>query len=382
MASADEYAAWIVANQDKKGSDDFNTVAKAYEDAKAEEAQQAKVGSEGAPNEGFGTPPSFMGGLALGAGQVPITLASMIPGAPTREEMAATLEQRVRDIFPGEPSQLGKIPAEAISTLPVGAGLGAAAKAVPFLRGLAPALETGGFARDLSLLQRATGGAATGGVAGGLLGGKEEMGVGAGTGALLSAVAPPVVSGAARIAGRMFEPETSAALKAAEIARQAASAEGRMPAVEAALRQAGDEFTGRQAVEPAFSPTLQALGAAAEAARHAVLEPGDALFIPSLWWHHVRATASLSMLVNYWWDVGPPGAPSPFDAMVLSLAALRGLPAERRRAWRAFYDHYVFEADEETHAHLPANRRGVLGPLTPATLDRIRRFIVAALSRG
>lgn len=122
--------------------------------------------------------------------------------------------------------------------------------------------------------------------------------------------------------------------------------------------------------------------AAAEAARHAVLEPGDALFIPSLWWHHVRATASLSMLVNYWWDVGPPGAPSPFDAMVLSLAALRGLPAERRRAWRAFYDHYVFEADEETHAHLPATRRGVLGPLTPATLDRIRRFIVAALSRG
>lgn len=269
MASADEYAAWIVANQDKKGSEDFNTVAKAYEEAKAEEAQQAKVGSEGAPNEGYGTPPSFMGGLALGAGQVPITLGSMIPGAPTREEMAATLEQRVRDVFPGEPSQLGRIPAETIFTLPVGAGLGAAAKAVPFLRGLAPALETGGFARDLSLLQRATGGAATGGVAGGLLGGGEEVGTGAGAGAALSAVAPPVVSGAARIAGRMFEPETSAALKAAEIARQAASAEGRMPAVEAALRQAGDEFTGRQAVEPAFSPTLQALGAAAEAARPA-----------------------------------------------------------------------------------------------------------------
>lgn len=120
---------------------------------------------------------------------------------------------------------------------------------------------------------------------------------------------------------------------------------------------------------------------AAEAARHAVLEPGDALFIPSLWWHHVRATAPLSMLVNYWWDAEPAEAPSPFDAMILSLAALRSLPVERRQAWRAFYDHYVFEADEETHAHLPPNRRGVLGPLTPVTLDRIRRFIVAALSR-
>jgi hypothetical protein len=121
--------------------------------------------------------------------------------------------------------------------------------------------------------------------------------------------------------------------------------------------------------------------AAAEAALHAVLEPGDAVFIPSLWWHHVRATAPLSMLVNYWWDAGPAEAPSPFDAMVLSLAALRGLPVERRQAWRAFYDHYVFEADEETHVHLPPIRRGVLGPLTPTTLDRIRRFVVAALSR-
>lgn len=36
MASADEYAAWIVSNADKKGTPEFETVAKAYQEAKAE----------------------------------------------------------------------------------------------------------------------------------------------------------------------------------------------------------------------------------------------------------------------------------------------------------------------------------------------------------
>ncbi|MEI9904556.1 MAG: cupin-like domain-containing protein [Asticcacaulis sp.] len=35
-------------------------------------------------------------------------------------------------------------------------------------------------------------------------------------------------------------------------------------------------------------------------AQEARLEPGDALFIPALWWHHVRTTGPLNLLVNYW----------------------------------------------------------------------------------
>lgn len=120
---------------------------------------------------------------------------------------------------------------------------------------------------------------------------------------------------------------------------------------------------------------------AAEAALHAELAPGDAIYIPSLWWHHVRASAPLNLLVNYWWTPGQEAAPSPFDALVLSLAALRGLPPERRRAWRAFFDHYVFEADDRTHAHLPPGRRGVLGEPTPDLLDRVRRFVINGLAR-
>jgi hypothetical protein len=39
--------------------------------------------------------------------------------------------------------------------------------------------------------------------------------------------------------------------------------------------------------------------AAAEAAE---LEPGDALYIPSVWWHHVESIGVLNAMVNYWWS--------------------------------------------------------------------------------
>ncbi len=41
MASADDYAKWIVANSDKKGTPEFNTVANAYKEAKGSEAPDA-----------------------------------------------------------------------------------------------------------------------------------------------------------------------------------------------------------------------------------------------------------------------------------------------------------------------------------------------------
>jgi ribosomal protein L16 Arg81 hydroxylase len=35
----------------------------------------------------------------------------------------------------------------------------------------------------------------------------------------------------------------------------------------------------------------------------AELDPGDAIYIPRRWWHHVR-TLAISMAVNYWWASG------------------------------------------------------------------------------
>ncbi|MUI12233.1 cupin-like domain-containing protein [Massilia dura] len=47
-----------------------------------------------------------------------------------------------------------------------------------------------------------------------------------------------------------------------------------------------------------------------EALRHAIvaeLEPGDALYIPSLWWHHVESIGVLNTMVNYWWTAPAAG---------------------------------------------------------------------------
>jgi oxalate decarboxylase/phosphoglucose isomerase-like protein (cupin superfamily) len=41
------------------------------------------------------------------------------------------------------------------------------------------------------------------------------------------------------------------------------------------------------------------------------LSPGDAIFIPRDWYHHVEALERFNMLVNYWWQgtemTGPQG---------------------------------------------------------------------------
>jgi hypothetical protein len=42
--------------------------------------------------------------------------------------------------------------------------------------------------------------------------------------------------------------------------------------------------------------------AALDAAEEAELSPGDAIFIPKHWFHHVEALDLFNVLVNYWWD--------------------------------------------------------------------------------
>ena len=46
---------------------------------------------------------------------------------------------------------------------------------------------------------------------------------------------------------------------------------------------------------------------ALESAQQAELSPGDAIYIPRDWFHHVEALERFNMLVNYWWDSGKEG---------------------------------------------------------------------------
>lgn len=116
-------------------------------------------------------------------------------------------------------------------------------------------------------------------------------------------------------------------------------------------------------------------------AQVAVLEAGDALFIPSMWWHHVEGLAPFNILVNYWWRETPRWMGQPQDALNLAMLAIRELPGDEKRHWRDLFDHYVFDNGAEVTAHIPDQSRGVLGPLTPESAGTIRAFLLRQLSR-
>ncbi|SDE47770.1 Cupin-like domain-containing protein [Kordiimonas lacus] len=116
-------------------------------------------------------------------------------------------------------------------------------------------------------------------------------------------------------------------------------------------------------------------------AQVAELEAGDAIFIPSMWWHAVDGLAAFNVLVNYWWRQSPSYMGPANNALQLALLAIRDLPADQKKIWQQIFNHYVFENTEETTAHIPERGRGVLGPMTDDNARRIRAFLLNGLNR-
>ncbi|BCI69552.1 cupin [Sphingomonas paucimobilis] len=111
------------------------------------------------------------------------------------------------------------------------------------------------------------------------------------------------------------------------------------------------------------------------------LGPGDALYMPKLWWHRVEASGSLNILVNYWWDAFPVGPDQPFITLLLAMSAIAARPAPERAAWAAWFDHYAFRPDGHPLAHLPEERHGVLGQ-DPENLGLLRAQAMRMLRGG
>lgn len=233
MATADEYARWIVANADKKGTPEFETVARAY--------QASKPAPESAPTslaqdlkQGAG---NLVAGAVRGAGSIGATLLAPIDIAKDaldgkglslesnrkrRADMDAALQT-----MGAEPDSLmyqgGKLAGEIAGT--AGAG-GAVAnwlvRVAPRLATAAPALvdavRTGGMsangAKGVSgLAARTAGGAITGATSAGMVD-PETAGAGAVIGGVLPGVAQAVGKGARAvgraISGGPVSPEVAA----------------------------------------------------------------------------------------------------------------------------------------------------------------------------
>lgn len=106
-------------------------------------------------------------------------------------------------------------------------------------------------------------------------------------------------------------------------------------------------------------------GDALQTATFAELTPGDAIYIPPVWWHHVRSFDALNLLVNYWWReplvASPPEHVSPVKALLHAMLAMQGLDPEQKQAWGEIFAHFAFG---EPAAHLPASAKGIEGTLS------------------
>lgn len=206
MASAEDYAKWIVSNKDKRGTPEFEKVAQAYQVART---QPKSMGDEAL--QGLG---NLAAGAVRGAGSIGATLLAPVDIAKDalagRGLSLQSNRQRRADMDAGlqslgaEPDSLlykgGKLTGEIAGTL--GAG-GAAAnvlsrvapRAAAAAPGLVEALRTSGMTAGAGGMgTRMAGGAITGGLSAGLVNPED-----AGTGAMMGGALPVVAKGAGMV---------------------------------------------------------------------------------------------------------------------------------------------------------------------------------------
>ena len=120
---------------------------------------------------------------------------------------------------------------------------------------------------------------------------------------------------------------------------------------------------------------------ALEHAQVAELEPGDAVFIPSMWWHQVESLEPFNVLVNYWWRQSPAYLDSPIGALMAALLTVRDLPPQQRETWRDMFDHYVFRPTDQTADHIPLHARSAMAPLTESGARHLRQALLNRFKR-
>lgn len=111
------------------------------------------------------------------------------------------------------------------------------------------------------------------------------------------------------------------------------------------------------------------------------LKPGDALYIPSMWWHHIEGTEPLNMLVNFWWRDVPAYLGRSENTLYHALLTLAQLPSNERQAWHAMFEYYVFDRQPGQYDHIAPHARGPLGELDEATQRQFKAWLVNHLKQ-
>ena len=120
---------------------------------------------------------------------------------------------------------------------------------------------------------------------------------------------------------------------------------------------------------------------ALESALVAELEPGDALLLPSMWWHHVESEGNFNVLVNYWWNETAAHIGAPMDALQHSIMNIRHLPLEQRKAWQVLFDYYVFADEDLQYEHIPDVAKGPLAGVDEQMARQMKSYLLNKLNR-
>ncbi|MDM7860392.1 cupin-like domain-containing protein [Alteromonas sp. ASW11-36] len=130
------------------------------------------------------------------------------------------------------------------------------------------------------------------------------------------------------------------------------------------------------------NPDLDRFPRFAEAMNAAItvtLKPGDAIFVPSMWWHSVASKSALNGLVNYWWRSTPAYLGVPTNALLHAILSIKYLPKEQREAWQALFNHYVFEQPDDMYDHLPAPVKQKQNQMSELTARKLKALLSSKL---
>ncbi|MFC3122603.1 cupin-like domain-containing protein [Agaribacter flavus] len=111
------------------------------------------------------------------------------------------------------------------------------------------------------------------------------------------------------------------------------------------------------------------------------LSPGDALFLPTMWWHQVESFDRFNTLVNYWWTPSHPMMGKASTVLMHALLSLRDQPELEKAAWKHIFDYYVFADPDLSREHLPEHTWGVLAPPNDIRARQLKANILNKLNR-
>ena len=120
---------------------------------------------------------------------------------------------------------------------------------------------------------------------------------------------------------------------------------------------------------------------ALEAAVVVDLQPGDAVYYPSMWWHQVEALSPFNIMINFWWLRSPAYMGNPMDIVMHAIMGIRDRPEAEKNAWREVFEYYIFGPADTPREHLPTSIQGALGELDDDSIRRLRALVKNKLNR-